>query len=393
MSPDVSTDDTDQPAPGPLTGIRVADFSRVLAGPYATMLMADLGADVIKVEPPAGDDTRQWAPPRDATGRATYFAAANRNKRSIALDLTDEADHARALALATSADVVVENFRPGVMARFGLDHASLSAVNPRVVMCSITGFGSGQGASLPGYDLLVQAMGGLMSITGDPDGDPSKVGVALVDVVTGLHALSAVQAALLERTRSGQGQYVEVNLLSSLLSGLVNQASAAVGTGISPGRTGNAHPSISPYEPIPTGAGQLVLAVGNDRQFQRLVRVLGEPGLATDERFATNVARVEHRAELRATLERLLAPRSAADWAAELSAVGVPAGPINSIGQAVELAESLGLEPVVQTPSGDRVSAQVANPMRFSRTPAAYRSAPPDLDEHRGAWWRDAPLG
>lgn len=384
---------TDQNVPGPLANIRVADFSRVLAGPYATMLMADLGADVIKVEPPSGDDTRQWAPPRDATGRATYFAAANRNKRSIALDLTDEADRCQALDLATSADVVVENFRPGVMARFGLDHASLSEVNPRVVMCSITGFGSGPGAGLPGYDLLVQAMGGLMSITGDPDGEPSKVGVALVDVVTGLHALSAVQAALLERTRSGQGQHVEVNLLSSLLSGLVNQASAAVGTGVSPGRSGNAHPSISPYEPFPTGDGQLVLAVGNDRQFQRLVRVLGEPELATDDRFATNVARVEHRAELRATLTGVLAARPAQDWAAELSAVGVPAGPINSIGQAIELAERLGLDPVVQTRSGDRVSAQVANPMRFSRTPAAYRSAPPDLDEHRGAWWRDAAEG
>lgn len=383
------THQTDPPAAGPLSGLRVADFSRVLAGPYATMLMADLGADVIKVEPPAGDDTRQWAPPRDASGRATYFAAANRNKRSVALDLTDEADRARALELATSADVVVENFRPGVMARFGLDHASLSAANPRVVMCSITGFGSGPGAGLPGYDLLVQAMGGLMSITGDPEGEPSKVGVALVDVVTGLHALGAVQAALLERSRSGLGQHVEVNLLSSLLSGLVNQASAAVGTGVSPGRTGNAHPSISPYEPLPTGDGQLVLAVGNDRQFQRLTRVLGEPGLATDDRFATNAARVEHRAELRARLERLLAARPAQDWAAELSAVGVPAGPINSIGEAIELAESLGLDPVVQTRSGDRVSPQVANPMRFSRTPPAYRSAPPDLDEHRGAWWRD----
>lgn len=380
---------TDPTAPGPLTGIRVADFSRVLAGPYATMLMADLGADVIKVEPPSGDDTRQWAPPRDATGRATYFAAANRNKRSIALDLTDEDDRSKALDLATSADVVMENFRPGVMARFGLDHASLAAVNPRLVMCSITGFGSGPGAGLPGYDLLVQAMGGLMSITGDPAGEPSKVGVALVDVVTGLHALSAVQAALLERTRSGQGQYVEVNLLSSLLSGLVNQASAAVGTGVSPGRAGNAHPSISPYEPLPTGDGQLVLAVGNDRQFQRLARVLGAPELATDARFATNVARVEHRVELRAILVRLLLARSAQDWTAELCAVGVPAGPINSIGEAIALAESLGLAPVVQTRSGDRVSAQVANPMRFSRTPVAYRAAPPDLDEHRGAWWMD----
>ena len=380
---------TTAPSPGPLSGIRVADFSRVLAGPYATMLMADLGADVIKIEPPQGDDTRQWLPPVDDTGRATYFASANRNKRSIRLDLRQEEDLAHARALATSADVVVENFRPGVMARFGLDHETVSRTNPRVVSCSVTGFGSGAGAALPGYDLLVQAMGGLMSITGAPDGEPSKVGVAVVDVVTGLHAFGAVQAALLERTRSGQGQHVEVSLLTSLLSALVNQASSTVATGVSPARTGNAHPSLTPYEPLPTGDGDLVLTVGNDRQFQRLSTVLGAPGLATDQRFATNIARVQHRDELRVELIRLLATRPATDWAAELVAVGVPAGPINTIGEAISFAESLGLDPVVETRSGGRVSRQVANPMSFSRTPASYRLAPPDLDEHRGAWWED----
>ena len=380
---------TTAPSPGPLSGIRVADFSRVLAGPYATMLMADLGADVIKIEPPQGDDTRQWLPPVDDTGRATYFASANRNKRSIRLDLRQEEDLAHARALATSADVVVENFRPGVMARFGLDHETVSRTNPRVVSCSVTGFGSGAGAALPGYDLLVQAMGGLMSITGAPDGEPSKVGVAVVDVVTGLHAFGAVQAALLERTRSGQGQHVEVSLLTSLLSALVNQASSTVATGVSPARTGNAHPSLTPYEPLPTGDGDLVLTVGNDRQFQRLSTVLGAPGLATDQRFATNIARVQHRDELRVELIRLLATRPATDWAAELVAVGVPAGPINTIGEAISFAESLGLDPVVETRSGSRVSRQVANPMSFSRTPASYRLAPPDLDEHRGAWWED----
>src|SRR5690606_2155313 len=211
------------PSPGPLAGVRVADFSRVLAGPYATMLMADLGADVIKIEPPRGDDTRRWAPPLGPDGRPTYFAAANRNKRSVVLDLTDPADLERALRLATSADVVVDNFRPGVMARFGLDHASLAARKPRVITCSITGFGSGAGARLPGYDLLVQAVGGLMSITGPAAGPATKVGVALVDVITGLHALTGIQAALWERERSGHGQHVEVDLLSSLLSGMVNQ--------------------------------------------------------------------------------------------------------------------------------------------------------------------------
>lgn len=376
-------------AQGPLHGIRVADFSRVLAGPYATMLLADLGADVIKVEPPAGDDTRRWVPPVDATGRGTYFAAANRNKRSIALDLTDTADLARAVELASTADVLVENFRPGVMARFGLDHPTLSQLNPGLVMCSITGFGSGEGAALPGYDLLVQAMGGLMSITGEPDGEPTKVGVALVDVVTGLHALGGIQAALLERTRSGRGQHVEVNLLSSLLSALVNQASATLGTGTTPRRTGNTHPSLAPYEPYATGQGSLVITIGNDRQFGRLAEVLGDPGLATDERFATNAARVAHRAELTATLEDLLATRPATDWAANLTKVGVPAGPIGTIDEGLALAARLGLDPVVETRSGDRTSRQVANPLRLTRTPPTYRCAPPDLDEHRGAWWAD----
>lgn len=381
-------DRTSPPASGgPLRGIRVADFSRVLAGPYATMLMADMGADVIKVEPPHGDDTRLWTPPVDSSGRATYFAAANRNKRSVALDLTKAEDLSRARALALGADVVIENFRPGVMARFGLDHETLSASNPRLISCSITGFGRREGAALPGYDLLVQAMGGLMSITGDPDGSATKVGVAVVDVITGLHALNGIQAALIERARSGRGQLVEVNLLSSLLSGLVNQASAMLGTGVSPGRAGNAHPSISPYEPYPTASGELVLAVGNERQFRRLCEVLGEPGLADDERFRTNHDRVSNRAALKGALVSLLSARPAADWTALLQDAGVPAGPVNTIAQAFDLAASLGLEPVVDVGTPDRASRQVANPVAFSRTPVSYRSAPPDLDEHRGAEW------
>ncbi|MFK5635862.1 MULTISPECIES: CaiB/BaiF CoA transferase family protein [unclassified Ornithinimicrobium] len=378
----------DDPYPGALAGVRVADFSRVLAGPYATMLMADMGADVIKVEPPGGDDTRRWSPPVDPSGRPTYFAAANRNKRSIVLDLTDDGDLSRALDLATSADVVIENFRPGVMDRFGLDHQSLTATNPRVISCSITGFGSGPGATMPGYDVLVQAMGGLMSITGPVDGPSTKVGVAVVDVITGLHALTGIQAALLERSSSGIGQRVEVNLLSSLLSGLVNQASAAAATGVSPTRTGNAHPSIAPYETFATAEGDLVLAVGNDRQFHRLVEVLGQPSLGWDERFTSNSSRVQHRGALRQVLELLLADRSAVEWGDLLRAVGVPAGPVQSIGEALSMAEGLGLSPVVTLTAEGRESRQIANPVTFSRTPVRYERPPPDLGEHQPAdWW------
>lgn len=374
--------------PGALAGVRVADFSRVLAGPYATMLMADMGADVIKIEPPHGDDTRQWSPPVDAHGRATYFTAVNRNKRSVVLDLRNDADLAKARQLAVTADVVVENFRPGVMARFGLDHAPLSHANPRLISCSITGFGSGPGATMPGYDLLVQAMGGLMSVTGQIDGPATKVGVAVVDVMTGMHALSGIQAALLERERSGRGQHVEVNLLSSLLSGLVNQASATLGTGSSPQRTGNAHPSIAPYEPFPTADGDLVLAVGNDRQFERLVTALGHPGLAEDERFDTNSNRVQHRDQLRSALEPLLATRPASHWSDILRQAGVPAGPVHTISEAVDLAEKLGLNPVVELRRDETISRQIANPVSLSRTPVQHQGPPPDLDEHHDAQWR-----
>lgn len=383
------TEDPHDPYAGALAGIRLADFSRVLAGPYATMLMADLGADVIKIEPPAGDDTRRWSPPVDDSGRPTYFAAANRNKRSVVLDLTDPEDLARARHLATTADVVVDNFRPGVMERFGLDHESLAAANPRVITCAITGFGSGLGAAMPGYDLLVQAMGGLMSVTGPVEGPASKVGVALVDVVTGLHALAGMQAALLERTRSGRGQRVEVNLFSSILSGLVNQSSAAAATGVSPQRTGNAHPSIAPYETFATEEGEIVLAVGNDRQFHRLADTLGAPHLIEDDRFRSNSERVAHREELRGTLESLLSTRSAADWSEALRAAGVPAGPVQTIGEALGLAEELGLRPVVPVGGQGRESRQVANPISLSRSPARYVAPPPDLGEHQDAHWLD----
>jgi crotonobetainyl-CoA:carnitine CoA-transferase CaiB-like acyl-CoA transferase len=362
---------------GALAGVLVADFSRVLAGPYATMLLGDLGAEVVKVERPgAGDDTRQWGPPwRDSDrGReATYFLGVNRNKRSVWLDLRDEGDRQAAAQLATRADVVVENFAPGTMQRFGLGYEQVSAHNPGVVYASITGFGSGPGAQLPGYDLLAQAVGGLMSITGPGPGEPTKVGVALVDVICGLHATVGILAALQYRAETGVGQQVEVNLLSSLLSALTNQASAYVAGGVVPEILGNRHPSISPYEVFATADRPLVLAVGNDLQFRRLCEVLQVPELALDERFATNPARVAARDELVLRLSAALAQRSASEWFELLSAAGVPAGPINNLAAAVDLAEQLGLDPIVEVDS----VPTVANPIRLSTTPVTYRSGPP----------------
>jgi crotonobetainyl-CoA:carnitine CoA-transferase CaiB-like acyl-CoA transferase len=360
-------------ARGPLAGIRVADFSRVLAGPYATMLLGDLGADVVKVErPPHGDDTRAWGPPFAADGTATYFQSVNRNKRSVWWDLARADDVAAARRLAAGADVLVENFAPGTMARFGLGYDQLRRDNPGLVYASISGFGSGSGAGLPGYDLLVQAMGGLMSITGPGPEQPTKVGVALVDVVTGLHAVVGILAALHERTASGAGQQVEVTLLGSLLSALVNQVQGVVSGGPAPRPMGNAHPSIAPYETLPTAAGTLALAVGNDRQFAAACAVLGLP-LADDPRFATNPARVAHRDTLIPLLTTALASGTAQHWADALTGAGVPAGPVNDIPAALALAGQLGLDPVVDacgTPT-------VACPISLSRTPATYRSSPP----------------
>ena len=370
--------------PGALDGLLVADFSRVLAGPYATMLLADLGATVVKVERPgAGDDTRGWGPPFADDGQATYFQAVNRNKRSIALDLSDPDDAAVATRLADTADVLVENYRPGALERFGLDAASVRARNPRVVYCTITGFGSGGGAGLPGYDLLVQATGGLMSITGTDQ--PTKAGVALVDVLTGLHATVGILAALQHRDRTGEGQHVEVSLLGSLQSSLVNQISSVVGAGVVPTYLGNAHPSIAPYEVFQAADRPMILAVGNDGQFARLAEVLGRGDLATDPRFATNTARVAHREELVSLIESVLRARGADHWQQVITEAGVPCGPINDIAQGLTLAESLGLDPVVtiDDPRRPGTHRQVANPVRYSDTPASYRTAPPELDEDR----------
>ncbi|KQX49896.1 MULTISPECIES: CoA transferase [unclassified Streptomyces] len=365
---------------GALSGIVVADFGRVLAGPYMTMLLADLGADVIKIERPgSGDDTRAWGPPF-ADGEATYFLGVNRNKRSVALDLADPEDLAAARAIVDRADVLVENFRPGTMEKLGLGYEDVRAGNPGLVYCSVTGFGTEEGARLPGYDLLVQAMGGLMSVTGEPDGPGTKAGVALVDVITGLHAGLGVLAALRHRERTGEGQRVEVSLLSSLLSALTNQAAAHLGAGVVPLAMGNRHPSIAPYEVFEAQDRPLILAVGNDRQFRSLCAGLGLPELADDTRFATNSARVAHREELVTALAGPLGTRTADRWFEELTAAGVPCGPINDLAAAFDLADRLGLAPRV--PESAAGPGQVAHPVRLGATPPSYRAAPPRLGEH-----------
>ncbi|HET9692242.1 MAG TPA: CoA transferase [Acidimicrobiales bacterium] len=382
---------------GPLHGVLVADFGRVLAAPYATMLLADLGADVVKVEAPGrGDDTRAWGPPwapgqaDGAVGDATYYLSVNRNKRSIDLDLANPADRALASELARRADVVVENLKPGGMARYGLGYDDVVATNPSVVYCSVTGFGSGAGADLPGYDLLAQAVGGLMSITGPAPGEPTKAGVAVVDVLTGLHATVAVLAALHHRRSTGEGQRVEVNLLSCLLSSLANQSAAFAAAGVVPTIMGNRHPSVVPYELYPTATEQIVLAVGNDRQFGALCAVLGLAGLAADERFSSNTARVANRDALFDLLAGALRTRSADDWFALLTPAGVPCGPVNDIAGAFALAERLGLAPVAEV-GGVRT---VANPATLSASPVTYRRPPPGLGEHAAelrAWLAAAP--
>lgn len=367
---------------GPLDGVLVADFSRVLAGPLATMTLADLGATVVKVERPGvGDDTRAWGPPWSEHG-ATYFESVNRSKQSLALDLLDPDDLVLARELARRADVLVENFRPGALQRFDLDYDSVNAVNPKVVYTSISGFGGGAGAGLPGYDFVVQAVGGLMSITGQPNGEPTKAGVALVDVLTGKDATIGTLAALAARARSGRGAHVEVNLLSSLLGALVNQASGYLGAGSVPQAMGNQHPSIAPYETLRARDGILALACGNDGQFRKLAAALGAPGLADDQAFATNAARVENRAALVVALEELLATDDVAGWQRRFTSAGVPAGAVNSLPEAFGLASDLGLAPTYDLPNA---SPQVRHPVVYSDGVAVEPTPPPSLGEHTDA--------
>jgi crotonobetainyl-CoA:carnitine CoA-transferase CaiB-like acyl-CoA transferase len=362
----------------PLDGILVADFTRVLAGPLATMTLGDLGADVVKVESPRGDETREWMPPQAEDGSSTYFLALNRNKRSVALDLRDVDDLALARTLVARADVMVDNFKPGGLERLGLVPESLRESNPRLVHCSITGFGAGPGAALPGYDPLVQALSGLMSITGPAEGEPSKVGVALVDVIAGLNAVVAILAALRERERSGEGQRIEITLLGSALASLVNQASGYLNAGALPARLGNVHPSIEPFATYAAADGPLMICAGNDHQFAALAATLGAPELAADERFAINPSRVANREALRRVIEERLASASVDDWAGRLREAGVPAGPVNDLAAAFELADALGLEPVDER-DGART---VASPIGLERTPPQTQTRPPRLDEH-----------
>lgn len=364
---------------GSLSGLLVADFSRVLAGPYATMLLADHGAQVIKVEPPTGDPTRRWGPPFADDGQTTYFHSINRNKRSVVLDLKNRDDRQLAHELATRADIVVENFRPGTMDEHGLGYGDLSTDNPKLIYCSISGFGTNQGAALPGFDLLVQATGGLMSITGPP-GQPHRTGVAVVDVLTGLHALTGILAAVNARHNTGRGQLIQVNLLSSLLSGLVNQSSAWTSGHTVPEAEGNEHPSITPYQVYDTADEPIVIAVGTDEQFVALTQSINRPELADDPRYLTNTDRNAHRHELNLVLTKALASDTARNWQERLTAASVPAGGINSIDQAFQFAEELGLAPIetLSEPDGQSV-ATVRNPVTMSDSSLRYDTAPPPL--------------
>ena len=376
---------------GPLDGILVADLSRVLAGPYCSMLLADLGATVIKVESPAGDDTRTWAPP-EKDGVSTYYLSINRNKRSIVLDLKNPDDLAVAKSLLRRADIALENFKPGGIDRLGLGYDDVKDDNPGLIYLSISGFGTAEGASLPGYDLVAQAVSGLMSLTGEPDGPALRAGISVFDVMTGLHGLIGVLAALNQRRETGLGQHVEVNLLSSAMSGLVNQTAAFTAGGVVPRRMGNAHPSVYPYQTMPTKDRDVIITAANDRQFAALCEVIGIPEVATDERFARNADRTANRDQLHPMLVEALSKWSADDLFIALNGAGVPCGPINSIGEGVELAERLGLAPRVTLGEGDREVDLVRNPISFSGSDVAYRLPPPELGEHSDeirAWLLD----
>jgi crotonobetainyl-CoA:carnitine CoA-transferase CaiB-like acyl-CoA transferase len=373
--------DEDVPTRLPLSGIRVADFSRVLAGPLATMLLADLGADVIKIERPGtGDDTRGWGPPFIG-GDAAYFLSLNRNKRSVTLDLSSDEGRSAARRLALASDVVVENFRPGLMERFGLDHGSLTAEHPGLVYCSLTAFGEGEGAARPGYDIIVQALSGLMSFTGHPGGEPTKVGVALLDVVCGLYASNAIQAALIGRGKTGRGGRVTVSLFDASVAALVNQAANYLLGGLVPEPLGNAHPNIVPYQLFETADRPIILAAGNDRLFERACEVIGRSELAADERFTTNAARVRNRDALIPLLSTELASRSAAEWLVALEAAAVPCAPVRSLDEVFASAEGAAAIQEIDDPARGLLRL-VADPIRVGGQMPPARFPPPLLGEH-----------
>lgn len=383
------------PAPGALRNIRVLDLSRVLAGPWAAQTLGDLGAQVVKVERPgAGDDTRAWGPPfvHDAnglsTGESAYYMCTNRNKRSIGIDLTRPEGQDLIRKLALESDVLIENFKAGGLAQYGLDYASLSQLNPGLIYCSITGFGhSGPYAQRAGYDFLVQGMGGLMSITGKPDdepgGGPVKVGVALTDIMTGLYATNAILAALQARYHTGRGQHIDMALLDVQVACLANQAMNYLYSGKVPARMGNAHPNTVPYQDFPTADGYMILAVGNDGQFARFCNAIGCAHWAQDPRFATNTARLEHRQTLISMIREHTIERTTREWVALLEQHAVPCGPINTVADvfADEQVEARELLLQMQHRSAGPVPL-VASPIRLSDTPVSYRQAPPQLGEH-----------
>jgi crotonobetainyl-CoA:carnitine CoA-transferase CaiB-like acyl-CoA transferase len=382
MTPEIPADTP--PTRGPLDGLLVADLSRVLAGPYCSMLLADLGATVIKVESAGGDDTRSWMPP-ERDGVSTYYLSINRNKQSIVLDFRDPDDVALAQELLRRADVAIENFKSGSLAKYGLDYDTAHALNPSLIYLSISGFGTAEGAWLPGYDLVVQAVSGLMSLTGEPDGPAYRAGISVFDVMTGLHGTIGLLAALNQRRETGEGQHVEVNLLSSAMSGLVNHTAAFTAGGVVPTRMGNAHPSVYPYQPMPTKDRDVIITAANDRQFRSLCEVLEIAEIADDERFALNASRTANRDVLHPILVERLSHWSADDLFIALNKAGVPCGPINSIREGVELAERLGLQPRVSVGDGDREVDLVRNPITFSAAAPRYSAPPPLLGEHSHA--------
>ena len=379
---------------GPLAGVRVLDLSRVLAGPWATQTLADLGAEVIKIERPgAGDDTRHWGPPFTTTtdgskGDAAYFLCANRGKKSVALDIATPEGAEAVRRLAATCDVVVENFKTGGLKKYGLDYALLATVNPKLVYCSITGFGQdGPDAHRAGYDYMIQAMGGLMSITGQPDGapgaEPMKVGVAVVDLFTGLYASNAILAALWHARATGEGQHVDIALFDVQAAMLANQATNWFVSGVAPTRMGNAHPNLSPYQPFPCSDGMVVIAVGNDGQFRALAKALGVEPMGADPRFATNALRVQHRAELSPTLSALTAGFTMKGLMAALEAAGVPCGPVNTVDQVFEEPQAIHRGLTVEQSRDDLATPirTVASPIRLSKTPVRYAAPPPKLGQ------------
>ena len=379
---------------GPLVGFRVLDLSRILAGPWASQMLADLGAEVIKIERPlAGDDTRSWGPPYmpdgegQVTTEAAYFHGANRGKYSVCIDMSSAAGQELIRNLVTKSDILIENFKVDGLKKYGLDYDSLKAINPKLIYCSITGFGqTGPYAERAGYDFMIQAMGGLMSVTGEPGGQPMKVGVALADVLTGLYAANAIQAALIHQLRSGEGQYIDLALLDVQVASLANQSMNYLASGVNPTRLGNAHPNIVPYQAFQTRDGYLILAVGNDAQFKRFCDLAGRADLASDDRYLKNSERVKNRQTLVPQLIDIMLAQDSDYWLEQLNAQGIPCGPINNIDQVFSdpQVQHRGMQLELDHPVAGKV-ASVGNPIKLSETPVSYEKAPPTLGQHTEA--------